>query len=255
MATGTRNSGEFCWINIMTARPAEARAFFGKLLDWTYEDLPGMGHLVRVGTHHVGGLFDAQDPKTHEATPAFIGVMVKVDSADATCERVKSLGGQADPAFDVMEQGRMAVCKDPFGAQIDLWEAKKGLGTDVDSALHGAASWFEAMTTDVDRASKFYAGLFGWTPQAMPMPGFTYTVFNRGTTPVAGMMQITPDMGKRRPHWGTYFTVNDPDATVRTAVELGGTVCVPVQDIPGVGRFCGITSPQGVSFYTIKYTR
>jgi hypothetical protein len=28
---------------------------------------------------------------------------------------------------------------------------------------------------------------------------------------------------------------------------------VPPRDIPGVGRFCGIVSPQGVVFYAIKY--
>ena len=57
-----------------------------------------------------------------------------------------------------------------------------------------------------------------------------------------------------QPHWGTYFTVKDVDETAREAVELGGKICVPPQDIPGVGRFCGITSPQGVTFYVIKYS-
>ena len=39
----------------------------------------------------------------------------------------------------------------------------------------------------------------------------------------------------------------------REAVTLGGSVCVPLRDIPGVGRFCGLTSPQGVTFYAIEY--
>ena len=43
--------------------------------------------------------------------------------------------------------------------------------------------------------------------------------------------------------------------TAREAVALGATLCVPVMDIPDVGRFCGITSPQGVTFYVIKYTQ
>ncbi len=37
------------------------------------------------------------------------------------------------------------------------------------------------------------------------------------------------------------------------AGELGGTLFVPPMDIPGIGRFCGILSPQGVRFYAIKY--
>ena len=86
------------------------------------------------------------------------------------------------------------------------------------------------------------------------MPGSNYTTFKHGTTPVAGIMAITPQMGKQRPHWRTYFTVNNADETARDAVDLGAGLCVALRDIPGIGRFCGITSPQGVTFYVIKYT-
>ena len=254
MAAGTRKTGEFCWINMLTPQPAEARAFFGKLLGWTYVEMPGMGHSVQVGGRNIGGLFDLEGPNTPKGTPPLIGVMVKVESADAVCKKVTSLGGKAKPAFDVMDQGRMAVCTDPNGAEFDVWEPKKLLGTDVDSTLHGAPSWFETMTTDVNRAAAFYSGLFGWTKDVTPTPGSNYTTFTHGTTPVAGMMTITPQMGKLRPHWGTYFTVKNADETAREAVDLGARLCVAPRDIPGIGRFCGITSPQGVTFYVIKYS-
>jgi predicted enzyme related to lactoylglutathione lyase len=178
--------------------------------------------------------------------------MVKVDSADATCEKVTSLGGNAKPAFDIMDQVRMAVCTDPNGAEFDVWEPKKGHGTDADNSQHGAPSWFETMTNDVDRATKFYSDLFGWTPEVMSNSGFEYTNFKHGTEYVAGMLRITPEMGKQRPHWATYFTVNDADETAREAVTLGAQLCVPVRDIPGVGRSCGITSPQGITFFVIS---
>ncbi len=131
--------------------------------------------------------------------------MVKVESADATVAKVTALGGKAMPAFDIMDQGRMAVCFDPNGAAFDVWQAKQGPGMSADTSQHGAPSWFETMTTDVDRAAAFYAGLFGWTPEAMPMPGMTYTTFKLGADYVAGMMAITPEMGAMPPHWGTYF--------------------------------------------------
>jgi predicted enzyme related to lactoylglutathione lyase len=129
------------------------------------------------------------------------------------------------------------------------------LGTDADSSLHGAPSWFEAMTTDVERATSFYSGLFGWTPEVMPMPGSTYTVFKNRGTEVAGMMKITPEMAGLRPHWTTYFTVKDADEAAREAVALGARLHVALHDIPGIGRFCGITSPQGVMFNVIQYIR
>jgi hypothetical protein len=41
----------------------------------------------------------------------------------------------------------------------------------------------------------------------------------------------------------------------KQAADLGATLYVQPQDVPGVGRFCGIQSPQGVMFYAIKYAR
>jgi len=255
MPNGTRRTGEFCWINMLTPRPAEARRFFGELLDWTYFEIPGIGHGVKVAGRDIGGLFDLAGPNTPKGTPPLIGVMVKVESADAACAQVTSLGGTSKPAFDIMDQGRMAVCFDPNGAEFDVWEPKKMLGTDADSSQHGAPSWFEAMTTDVDRAVKFYSGLFGWIPEVIPMAGANYTTFKLGAARVAGMFQITPRVGELRPHWTTYFTVRDAEETARQAVELGAKLCMTMKSVPGDRLFCGITSPQGVSFRVVQYLR
>ena len=252
---GIRKPGEFCWINMLTPQPEQSRDFFGKLLGWTYFEMPGMGHGVQVGGRNICGLFDLNGANTPKGIPPCIGLMVKVESADATSEKVVALGGRVKPAFDISNAGRMGVCFDPNGANFDIWQPKNMHGTDVDSTLHGAPCWFETLTTDVDRATRFYAELFGWTPVAKPMPEWTYTQFKLGTTPVAGMMPILPGMGEMPPHWAVYFTVTDPDETAHQAVELGGKLCMPMRDITGVGRFCGIISPQGVSFYVIKYAR
>lgn len=254
MKSGVRKVGDFCWINMLTADTAAARAFFASLLGWTYVEMPGVGHRIQVGGKDIGGLFDLASSQTPPGTPPHIGVMVKVDSADRTAERVRALGGQAMVPFDVFDQGRMAVCFDPVGAAFDIWEPKLGQGMEADTSLHGATSWFEALTSDVDRARPFYQSLFGWSADTMKIPaGFDYTVFKLGEEFIAGMMPILPDMGPMPPHWGTYFTVRDVDGAAAQAKSLGGTVCVEPQDIPDVGRFAGISSPQGVMFYVIKY--
>lgn len=254
MTTGTRQDGDFCWINMLTPEPAAARDFFGALLGWTYAEIPGVGHAVKVAGRDIGGLFDLNGPNTPPGTPPIIGVMVKVASADAAGEKVRALGGKATPAFDIMGQGRMAVCHDPNGANFDVWEPRKMSGTDLDSHHHGAPTWFETITSDVGRATAFYAALFGWTADTKPMPGMTYTTFSLGTTPIAGLMQITPAMGKMAPHWGVYFAVTNARDAERQAASLGATIMIPGQDIPDVGRFCGIVSPQGVMFYLLEYT-
>jgi uncharacterized protein len=252
---GTRKAGDFCWVNMLTPDPARARAFFGDLLGWTYVEMPGVGHMVQVGGHSVGGLFDLAGPSTPPGKPPLIGVMVKVESADATVEKATSLGGRARTAFDIADQGRMSVCFDPTGAELDVWEPRKLPGTDVDSEQHGAPSWFEAMTTDADRAASFYAALFGWTTEATPVRDWTYTTFKLDGAPVAGMMPITPRMAALRPQWVTYFTVRDAAEAARQAVDLGGTISRQLHEAAGGRVLCGITSPQGVPFCVAQYAR
>lgn len=254
MANGPRQPGEFCWINMLTPNPDQAREFFNKVLGWAYAEMPGMGHRIQIGGRDVGGLFDLAGPNTPLGTPPLIGVMVKVESADAIGEKATSLGGKSMPAFDIGDQGRMAVCFDPNGANIDVWQPKKSQGTDADSSLHGAPSWFELLTTNADLATKFYSGLFGWTAEAMPeAAALNYTVFKHEDVPVAGMFPITPQMGNFPSTWVVYFTVEDINATVNAAVDLGAKICMTVKEVDTVGRFCALTSPQGVMFHVIQY--
>lgn len=253
MRAGVRGNSEFCWINVLTPDPDAARGFFARVLGWAYLEIPGKGHRIQVGGHDVGAIFDLGAPQVPPGTPAGIGVMVKVASADATAERVRALGGTAKPAFDIGPQGRMAECYDLEGANFDVWEPRGSPGTTVDSTHHGAPSWFEVLAADPAQAREFYTTLFGWTAEAMPMGAFEYSVFTLGETQVGGLMPLLPELAGVPPHWAVYFTVDDPDASARTAGELGATLFVPPQDIPGVGRFAGIRSPQGVHCYVIRY--
>jgi len=255
MTTGARRVGDFCWINVLTSDPDRARDFFASLLGWTYVEIPGMGHRAQVGGQDIGGVFDHAAPGTPPGTPVGIGVMVKVENADAMVAKVNALGGKAQPAFDIGPQGRMADCHDPMGANIDIWEPKQSAGLSADSTHHGVPSWFETLTTDTDRATKYYTELFGWTAEVQDMGGMKYTSFKLGDEFVGGMMKITPEMGPIPAHWGVYFTVNDVEKAASDTTKLGGTLFVPVTDIPGVGRFCGILSPQGVRFYALQYSR
>ena len=254
MATGERKIGEFCWINVLTPDPAAAQQFFAALLGWQYVEIPGMGHRVQVGGHDIGGMWDLAGPNTPPGTPPGIGVMVRVTNADTTSNRANELGGTGKPGFDVGPPGRMAELHDPNGANIDVWQSGASPGMTADGQQHGVPSWWECVTTDVPKAVAFYEALFGWNARTERVPGWDYTTFMLGETPVGGMMPISPDWGEVPPHWGVYFTVDNVDATVAKAQSLGGNVSVPAMDVETVGRFCGLVSPQGVMFYVIKYS-
>ncbi len=254
MTAGVRKPGEFCWINILTRKPSEEKAFFAGVLGWTFGDIPGMGYAIKVDDRDMGGLFELDAPQTPPGVRPHVGVMIKVESADRTVERVRELGGRAQPPFDVGDGGRMAVCHDPVGAEFDVWEAKQRAGTEVDSQAPGAATWFENLTTDVPAAQAFYTSLFGWSALVRPTPGtrYTYTLLRHGSTPIAGMMPILPEFGGIPPLWSTYFAVESADEASKQAVRLGGDALEEVQEIEGAGRIVLLCSPQGVHFHVIS---
>ena len=118
---------------------------------------------------------------------------------------------------------------------------------------HGAFSWFELMTSDVDGAKRYYSNLFGWNTEDMNMNDMDYTVVKIGDDGLGGIMKTPPQAEGMPPNWGVYVTVDDIDATARKAEELGGKILVPPTDIPNVGRFSVIQDPQGAVLSAITY--
>jgi predicted enzyme related to lactoylglutathione lyase len=49
-----------------------------------------------------------------------------------------------------------------------------------------------------------------------------------------------------------YFAVEDCDASVARATELGAKVCCPPTEIEHVGRFAALLDPQGAGFSVIQ---
>ena len=109
----------------------------------------------------------------------------------------------------------------------------------------GIISWQELVTQDPEGSTKFYSELLDWSTESMEMPNGTYTFFNAGERPAAGMMKPPAERGDAPTMWVSYITVEDLDATVAKAQELGAHLCMPPTDVPGKGRFAGVVDPQG----------
>ena len=117
---------------------------------------------------------------------------------------------------------------------------------------HGAFSWNELMTTDIDGAKKFYTAMFNWQLEDMN-DGMPYTLAKINGQESAGMMAMPPEAGEMPPMWGGYVTVDDVEASAKQAEELGGKILMEARDIPNVGRFCVISDPQGATLTIITY--
>ena len=117
---------------------------------------------------------------------------------------------------------------------------------------HGQFSWVELGTTDPAAAKKFYGGLFGWTFEDMPAgPDMIYTMNKLGNHRTSALYKMGKEMQGVPPHWLSYFTVADCEATVQKAQSLGGTVMMPKTKIPQ-GTFAVLADPAGAAFAVIQ---
>ena len=104
----------------------------------------------------------------------------------------------------------------------------------------------ELHTNDLSRAKDFYARLFDWKLQDVPMPGGgSYTLIDVGGGTGGGM--IVNQAPGTPPHWLAYVGVDDIQAATRKAKDLGAKVVVDVMEVGEYGTMSVITDPTGAT--------
>jgi len=256
---GAYLQGEFCWYELGTRDISVALKFYTDLMSWNTRDHDmGEGwiyHIFLSGDHEVGAGYQMFGPQ-FEGVPSHWMPYVWVDDVDAAASKAAELGGRIlAPPADIPNVGRMAFLEDPQGAHFAVYKGKENQGAARLAPKPGSFSWTELLTTSAEGARRFYSQLLGWTFSEVPMgPGMTYTVFQVGDKPSAGMMQMEgPQFQGVPPNWLSYVSVADCDAAQARAAELGAKVLVPPQDVPNTGRFSVLEDPAGAVFAVIAF--
>jgi predicted enzyme related to lactoylglutathione lyase len=247
--------GTFCWPELATTDADSAKALYGALFGWTFDDQsPEAGAtytIARLAGKDVAALYTLQKSERQLGVAAHWNSYAAVKSADESALRVKVLGGTTFGApFDVGPNGRMAIVKDPQGAALCLWEARAHPGAQVVGEI-GTLCWTELATTDIDAAGHFYASLFGWAIKKQETGPQAYTELWLGPRPAGGMTTFAKGQGAVAPAWTVYFRVADCDATVAKAEALGARVLRAPDDIAKVGRYAFLTDREGATFAVI----
>ncbi len=240
----TSRIGTFVWHENVTTDPKRAQEFYTELFGWDIEvfktdefEYP----MISVDGQSHGGF-----PPVQEGTPPHWAGNVAVEDVDATVEKAKAAGGKViHGPQDIPQVGRFAVLADPQGAVIVGFQSA---GEPPQTA--GVFVWDELGTQDVEASEQFYSAVFGWTTVDMGEEYGGYKIFQSGETRVAGVMKLqdasTPSM------WAPYVAVEDVDASVARASELGGSTILEPMDIPNVGRIAYLKDPIGAVFGIIK---
>jgi uncharacterized protein len=236
----TYPEGVTSWVDVHGPDLDVARAFYGGLFGWTFEQVspPDAPAYVigRIDGRDVAGLAQGDEPAWH--------TYVAVDDAERIAVRVHEHGGQvADGPSPAGEAGTWAVCTDPSGVPFRLWQAGARPGAQLVNAP-GTWNFSDLHAADPPAAAAFYAGVFGWEiddigfGSMIRRPGYgdhlAATVDpgiherQAGVDAPPGFADaigwVAPVEPGESPHWHVTFAVADRDATVADVERLGGAV-------------------------------
>ena len=113
----------------------------------------------------------------------------------------------------------------------------------------GTFCWVGLATSDPAAATAFYTSLFGWSAEELRAgEAGTLTMLRLGAADVAILYRQQPRARAvgAPPHWTSYISVEDADATARRAGELGGAAVFREPfDVRDAGRVAAVQDPTG----------
>ncbi|MGW7380831.1 VOC family protein [Streptomyces sp. NPDC054794] len=243
------------WLDIGTPDIEGATSFYNGLFGWQFQsagpDAGGYGFFQLSGRTVAGAMQISQ-----EQGPPSWTVYFQTGDAQATTKAAEQAHGTVlVQPMDVMGKGHMAILADRAGVPFGLWQPAEIKGVDL-AGEPGSLCWLELYTPDMAAAAAFYQQVLGMETSAVPFPGGTYTCVNPAEggedAMFGGIVPLADDPAEESAYWLPYFEVEDTDAVVAKAQELGGTVRVPATTMEGVGRMARLADPYGARFAVIK---
>jgi predicted enzyme related to lactoylglutathione lyase len=263
MSQRTYPAGVPCWVDTEQPDFAAAKAFYGELFGWSFDEVMPSGYAI-ASLHglDVAGIGAGEG--------AAWNTYVAVDDVDATAALVPVAGGAiASMPADAGPGGRQAGCADPEGAGFRLWQSRERLGAQLVNAP-GTWNFSDLRTADPAAAQDFYGPLFGWEFTDM---GFAVLVRRPG---YGDHLEATVDPGIRKRQedvaappgfedavawiaagegpagWGVTFAVADRDAAAATAERLGAAIVA--SDDTEWTRTAQVRDPQGAELVLSQFT-
>lgn len=231
------------WADLGSKNMEAAKLFYSQLFGWTPVEQPGeemQGYAVfELDGKPVCGVMNLGDNPAPVNWLSYISVS---DAREATARAQKAGAQVIVEPMDVMTNGAFSVIMDPAGSPIGLWEPRDVSGWQA-YRMPKSVCWQELHSTDVDKAKKFYADVFGWELDSPEQFG-GYTVCKLPGE-AEGFAGITSTEHAPMRDWLTYIAVEDCDAMAGRVKEVGGTLLLEPQDIPGIGRFAVLKDTEG----------
>ncbi|OLB21158.1 MAG: glyoxalase [Acidobacteriales bacterium 13_2_20CM_55_8] len=114
----------FVHVELNTTDVGKAKAFYGKLFEWSLEDIPMAERtytMINVGKGTGGGMMKQLIPGAASAWLPY----VEVADISAATKKARALGATImKDVTEVMGMGWLSIIVDPTGAMLGLWKTK-----------------------------------------------------------------------------------------------------------------------------------
>ena len=242
--------GTVVWWDLLTEDPSAVLDFYRQLFGW---DIAEHSERHWVVSHHgqpIAGISRIRGDRP-DVREAFWLAGIAVSDVDAAIDRARGLGAtiHIEPQ-DSAGYARFAVISDPEGIPVMLLNPLRELG-----GVRGPGGWVwaELWARDPDAEAQFYRQVVGYQRERLEVDGGSYEALASGGQQRAGLLKVPSE--SIEPAWAPYLEVEDLQATLSRAVELGGAVLVEPKQLHSVGSVALIADPAKAALFVYQQPR
>lgn len=239
------------WIEIDSPDPEVSADFYSGLLDVRVSQANAeFGGLRNLQHRH--GSIGAMMPSQSGDDAGWV-VYLHAADLDATLRRVAHAGGEVTRAAGAVgAAGRLAMIRDPSGADVGLWQPGEQYGVQVE-AEPGSPCWYELHARDrYDETVEFYRRVLGWTTESAAGDDDRHVTYTDGAGAHAGITDVGDSTLSHRSRWWISFAVPDVHEAAIFIGGHGGATLEPDPIDSRFGRLHHAADPFGARFCVLQ---
>ena len=251
------HTGKVVFEELVTPNLASAKAFYGGLFGWTFQDTPlgsaAIYSQAYLAGEPVAGIVEIKIDAGVQRQPSWITFMSTPDVDTSAAAALSNGAKQLLAPRVVPGRGKEAVFADPQGAVFGMITSQSGDPADV-MAAPGEWIWSSLLASDPDRDAAFYQTLFNYDVYELPGEGTElHLIFASHNYSRASANPLPAHLPNVHPHWLNFVRVDDAAAAAHRVQALGGKVLVePHSDRHG-GKLAVVADTSGAAFGLMEW--